>query len=134
MNEDGQISPLASPIIVWTATNPLGVEVALKRDTYEKHIIGEHSNDKMRQEAYPFVRDVISTPRFIYMDTSEPDKKRHRYIDIFPFPSLEKLYVLSVIVDADRTPNEVVTWIVKRSLNQEHTSGGIIYDSRSDSK
>jgi hypothetical protein len=32
-----------------------------------------------------------------------------------------------VVVDTDRIPYEVVTWTIKRSLNQEKLDGGIIY-------
>lgn len=44
-------------------------------------------------------------------------------------PELRHLLALVVVVDTDRDPQEVVTWMCKRSLKKEEITEGVIYDS-----
>ena len=52
---------------------------------------------------------------------------RYRYIDLFVSEKYKHISAMVVVVDTDRIPYEVVTWTIKRSLNQEKLDGGIIY-------
>lgn len=73
------------------------------------------------------VKSVISNPKCIYCDKAYDKNLRHRYIDLIVSQKHKKMLAMVVIVDTDRTPNEVVTWTIKRKLNQENLDGGIIY-------
>ncbi|MEW5321293.1 PBECR2 nuclease fold domain-containing protein [Geobacillus thermoleovorans] len=117
---------------LWVTKNPLDTEVALTVETYESHIIGDHQNDLSRELVLPYVKGVIEQPRFIYCDKDYEKNKRVRYTDQVYLEQFGKIQNLVIIVDTDRYPNEIVTWMVKSNTKQEiiKGKGGLIYDSR----
>ena len=121
--------------IIWSALDPLGNEVILKKDTYDYHICGE---PKRSEEEVSNLRAVlgdtkklIEKPRFIYKDINHIQNRRVRYLDTIYLEDLGAIRALVAVVDTDRTPYEVVTYMIKRDLKQENpTKDMIIYDSR----
>lgn len=117
---------------LWVVRNPLGTDVALKQSTYDTHIMDESRDEKERANlelVAQAAKSVITQPRFIYWEKNKY-KQRHRYIDLIAFEELLHIQSLVVVVDTDRSPHEIVTWMIKRSLKQEILKGGgIIYDS-----
>ncbi|WP_338826307.1 hypothetical protein MTBGP_11150 [Moorella thermoacetica] len=127
------VNQSGSPYL-WVVKSPISSAVALKRETYNLHVIADHCEDKTRALAYPYVRSVIETPRFIYLDPSHPTHDAVRYIDLIFLPEMQHIQALVVIVERDKEPNEVATWMVKTNLKQEMVQGGIIYDSRANNQ
>lgn len=115
--------------IRWEVTNPLGERVVLKQSTYEKHIVNDHSpRDAMyRQKIELQAQKAIINPQLIIAK-----EQRHEYHKIVRVPhtdNVDKIKHINVIVDADRTPNEVVTFIVSSSLRGTVEAGAIIYEN-----
>lgn len=81
-----------------------------------------------RKAAARFIGPVLRRPSKIYR---ESDKTEYlRYTGLVAVPELgERLKALVVTVDPTRDPHEVVTWIAKRNLEAEDTSGGLLYDA-----
>ncbi|OAK70106.1 hypothetical protein [Lederbergia galactosidilytica] len=119
---------------MWVTKNPLGEEVAVANETYETHIIGDHPDDKARELVNLHVKGVIEEPRYIYYDQKHEENKRIRYIDYVSLEEYNKIQSLVVVVDTDREPNEIVTWSVKSNTRQEKINGGVIYDSRKNTR
>ena len=120
---------------VWIVKTPLQSEVALTQKTKEEHIEGKHSNDIVRMQTFDMLPGIISQPRFIYLDQDYETNKRLRYCDTVSVSEIGHLQTLVVIVDTDREPHEVATWMVKSNSKQEKTGEGrILYDSRADKK
>ena len=120
---------------VWIVTTPIQSEVALTLATKEFHIEGEHCDDVVRMQAYDMLPEIIAQPRFIYQDQQHETNKRLHYCDLVVIPEVGHLSTLVVVVDTNREPNEVVTWMVKSNSKQEKTDEGrILYDSRADKK
>ncbi len=115
---------------MWVTKNPLGDDVAVADETYDSHIIGDHPDDHAREFVSTHVKGVIEEPRYIYYDQNHEENKRLKYIDYVNIEAYGKIQSLVVVVDTDRTPQEIVTWSVRSSTRQEKTSGGILYDSR----
>lgn len=117
----------------WVVKSPVH-EVCLKQETYDDHITDE--NTRTPEEIQHLidvgedVKMIVQNPRFIYKDNNYEENLRHRYVDFIYHDKFSHLQALVVVVDTDRDPHEVVTWTIKRSLNQE--KGGVIYDSRKD--
>lgn len=112
-------------------TDPIGNEVVLKTSTFDDHIIGSHSSgdSDIREKVLYFVPDVIENPDYIY--TNEESSGRNRYISLVSAEFMTHISALVVITDTDRTPHEVVTYNIKRKLNQEKIGKGrLIYDRR----
>ena len=115
----------------WVVSGPLG-PVALKQSTFDMHITDTTERSDAEISNLVLVIDaakgIVQIPRFIYYDE---DGIRHRYVDLISFPELNHLQGLVVVVDPDRDPHEVVTWMIKRDLKQER--GELIYDARAKS-
>lgn len=62
-------------------------------------------------------------------DSHYSDNQRVRYVDLSASESFGRIHALVVVVETDRDPQEVVTWIIKSNLRQELIPGGVIYDS-----
>lgn len=115
--------------IRWKETDPQGRTVILKQSTYEKHIIADHEQKdaSFRRKIEFQVRKTITNPQLIVAK-----KQRHEYHKIARIPyeeDKEKLKHINVIVDADRDPNEVVTFIASSSVRGTLETGSIIYES-----
>jgi len=118
----------------WVVHTPFHT-TALTSYTKEIHIEGKHKDDLARVRSYEKLRDVLQQPRFIYYDQTHRENGRIRYTDLVALPEYGHLQALVIIVDTDRDPNEVVTWMVKSNLSQEKIDEEtIIYDSRSNQK
>lgn len=120
---------------IWVVKNPLGTDVALKKSTYESHIQDETTRTEAGIKHLTLVADAVKStiiyPRFIYYDKDYDQNLRHRYIDLVAVEELLHIQALVVVVDTDRDPHEIVTWMIKRDLKKELLSGrGVIYDSR----
>ncbi|TCP22695.1 hypothetical protein EV207_13437 [Scopulibacillus darangshiensis] len=119
---------------IWVTENSQGTKVALTQDTFEKHVIADHVNDKARELSYDYVRGTIEFPRFIYKDQNHYKNQRVRYTEQVYIEEYGHIQNMVIVVDTDREPNEVATWMVKSSLKQEKINGGMIYDSRANTK
>lgn len=120
--------------IAWSVNSPLGNEVILKQSTFDNHIEGEEKRSEKEvanlQSVAKDVKRIVEKPRFIYCDANYDENKRCRYLDTVFMETSSAIRSLVVIVDTDRTPNEVVTWTIKRDLKQENTTKDrILYDS-----
>lgn len=120
---------------IWIIDTPIQSAVALTVETKETHIEGDHSDDLVRMQTFDMLPGIISQPRFIYLDQNHEQNKRLRYCDTVHVSEIGHLQTLVVVVDTDREPNEVVTWMVKSNTKQEKTGEGrILYDSRADQR
>lgn len=116
---------------LWVVRSPISSAVGLKRETYVHHVKADHQEDKTRELAYPYVQPTIESPRFIYYDPSHQIHNAVRYVDLVYIPEMQHIQAFIVVVERDKEPHEVATWMVKTSLKQEIVREGIIYDSRS---
>ena len=120
---------------LWIVKTPIKSQVALTVETKEIHIEGDHFDDLVRMQAFDMLPEIIAQPRFIYMDQQHETNQRLHYCDLVDIPELGHLSNLVVVVDTDREPNEVATWMVKSNSKQEKTGEGrILYDSRADQR
>ncbi len=69
----------------------------------------------------------IVAPRFIIKD--QRNSGRRKYLDLVDVPDETgvKIKTLTIVVD---DKNEVVTWILKRNINELVPEGGMIYDAQ----
>ena len=105
--------------IRWEVEDPKARKVILKQSTYEEHIDKDHTDEDAayRQNAEKQAKETIVNPQFIVRD--EEDNDRHVYYKIVTVPygnDRKRLRNMKVVVDTDRTPHEVVTWIVQSKL------------------
>lgn len=107
------------------------MDVGLREDKQGIHAIDDHPEDISRTLSYPHVLGVVEQPRFIYYDSNYEQNKRVKYSDQIYMEQYGHLQNLVVVVDTDREPHEVVTWMVKSNTKQEKM-GVVIYDSRAD--
>jgi hypothetical protein len=119
---------------LWVTENPQGTKVAVAEETLKVHVLGDHPSDKSRELSYPLVKEVIENPKYIYGDQNYEKNKRVRYSDQVYIKEYGHIQNLVVVVDTDREPNEVATWMVKSNTKQEKINGGVMYDSRSNTK
>ncbi len=118
--------------IRWEVEDPQGRQVILKLSTYEEHLIGDHEtrDAKIREETEHNAKQAIISPDIIIED----DALRHLYYNAIAISENEqshKIKILKVIVDSDRTPNEVVSWIPLRK-GDKVGGGAIIYERGKD--
>lgn len=116
---------------MWVTKNPQDENVSLTNQTYEIHVVGDHPKDEARVATYPNIQRIIEKPRYIYPDQNHAENKRVKYIDHVYIQEVGYIQNVVVVVDTDRQPHEVVTWMVKSSTKQEKFEGGVIYDSSS---
>ena len=118
--------------IRWKVTDPLGNEVILKESTFQEHILGDHQMEdaECRKIAEVQAKAVIQNPQLIIKD--EEDKNRHIFykIILMPYDGLKKrLMALRVVVDTDRTPHAIATWVIQSKLKYKLIEEWIIYAS-----
>ena len=118
--------------IRWRVTDPLGNEVILKESTYQEHIKKDHifSDAAYRQKAETLAREIIENPQLLILNK----KKLNRYVyyKIVTVPcenDTESLKILKIVVDTDRVPNEIVTWMLQNKLKDIIKKEWIIYAS-----
>ena len=116
--------------IRWKQKDPLGRTVILKESTFREHIESDHSpaDAKYRTELERAAQSVLKEPRFIVMDSK--NHGRDNYLDLAKAPAEDgsvMIKPMKVVVDKQREPHEVVTWIVQRKLS-EIAKEGIVYE------
>lgn len=109
----------------WEVTDPLGNKIFLKNSTYHEHILASHgTKDAMyRAQIEKEAQRTLTAPSLIVFDGM-----RHLYYRaIGIIDDILKIRTLKVVVETDRTPQEVVTWTVLRK--GDNIKGEIVYDS-----
>ena len=114
--------------ITWTITDPQKRNVVLKRSTLDKHIAGsDHDprDSEFRKKIMHQAQQTIVSPEFIIKENS---RNIYLSLGIMPYQeNLVKIKPLKVVVDADRNPNEVVTWLPLKKFSFTIESEAIIY-------
>lgn len=114
-----------------------GDKTVLTRECYEYHTAGpdrEAKDVETRIKAAKYIPCTVRWPDKVYKDTGHPDT-RARYIRLLADTSIsQRITALVVVVESSRRPKEIVTWLVKRSLKGENLTGGILYDSITDTE
>ena len=115
--------------IRWTVTDPLGKTIVLIEDQFIKHIIGDHENKDAlnRAKIERQVQKSIAAPRFIIKDQRNIDRRKYLDLVDIPYEAGVQIRTLTIVVDDN---NEVVTWILKRNINEDVFEGGMIYDAQ----
>jgi hypothetical protein len=119
----------------WIVKNPIGNEVALSTETFDAHIVDDPDRTDTEVEnliaVFDRVKEVVESPRYIYYDVNYDSNQRHRYMDVIDCEFIDHLTGLVCIVETDRNPHEIVTYMIKSNLKQEKIKErGVIYDSR----
>ena len=113
----------------WSVTDPLGNEVFLNEDRFTRHLIGDHeAKDALNRSLVENqVQKSIAAPRFIINDQNY--EGRRKYLDLVDVPEGEgiKIKTLTIVVEEN---HKVVTWILKRNINEFVPKEEIIYDSQ----
>ena len=118
--------------IIWTVTDPQDRKVVLKKSTFDFHIAGTDHDKKdrdFRKKIATQAKKTIAKPEFIIKE-----EQRNIYFSLVKVPHENdciKIKPMKVVVDADRIPNEIVTWTVMRKMNDTIKSEAIIYESKS---
>ena len=117
--------------IRWQVEDPQSRQVVLKQITYEKHVIEDHSDKDaiFRKNIESQVKNVIMNPDFIVAE--EPRNLYYKLVGIGAEKYI-KLKTMRVVVDADREPNEIVTWIPMSKVKGEVKAEAIIYERGKD--
>ena len=115
--------------IRWTVTDPLGKTIVLIEEQFIKHIIGDHENKDAlnRAKIERQVQKSIVDPRFIIKDQRNIDRRKYLDLVDIPYEAGVQIRTLTIVVDDN---NEVVTWILKRNINEDVFEGGMIYDAQ----
>lgn len=119
--------------IRWTVTDPQKRIVVCLDKTYLDHVEGDHSEKDagLRRKIESCVKETVKSPQYIY---EEFGSSRHLYYNVIAISeNVEKLKMklLKVVVDADREPNEVVTWTPLRKGDKVE-GGAMIYERGKD--
>lgn len=118
--------------IRWSVTDPLGNEVILKESTFQEHIRKDHkfSDSEYRQKAELKASETIKNPQMIIVNKEKSN--RHVYYKIVTMPcdeDRESLKIMKIVVDTDRKPNQIVTWILQSKLKDTIKEGWLEYAS-----
>lgn len=115
--------------IRWTVTDPLGKKIILIEEQFIKHIIGDHENKDAvnRAKIERQMQKSIVDPRFIIKDQRNIDRRKYLDLVDIPYEAGVQIITLTIVVDDN---NEVVTWILKRNINEDVVEGGMIYDAQ----
>jgi len=121
----------------WKKLDPRGRAVALKTSTLNEHIIGDHesADARGRMDAIGLAPLIAEAPRYIVKDLSSigSDRKREKYFDVRYIDATGKFSYVVLVVDTDRDPYEVVTWMIQRRMTDIVPKEGVLYDSAQDS-
>ena len=115
--------------IRWTVTDPLGNAVILYEERFARHLIADHKAKDAgnRASVEKQVQKSIANPRFIINDQNY--EGRRKYLDLVDVPEGDgfKIKTLTIVVENN---HKVVTWILKRNINEFVPKEEIIYDSQ----
>lgn len=121
-------------VILWSERDPLGNTVVLREDTVNYHILDtlHHSQGDVdfRRTILPHAPGVIKNPLLIVEDNNYNENKRICYVDELEVDGRAGSTCVTVSVDTDREPYEVVTIVPRRDM--KGLKGGIIYDANDD--
>lgn len=115
---------------IWSVKNPYGHDVILKEDTYNSHIIADHSkaDADFRKKMADTIPQIVKCPSYIIKDKEHDD--RYQYISAAKIPiddNKSKIKLITTIIETNRNPHEVVTWIAKRGF--DINEGDVVYDA-----
>ena len=116
--------------IRWEETDPQGQRVVLKASTLDEHIINAHDavDANYRLQAEEQAKRAIAHPHIIIRYPHLNDRRVYYKLILMPDKEgLPKVKSIRVVVDADREPNEVVTWVVESRLRGRAVEEWIIY-------
>ncbi|NLD95830.1 MAG: hypothetical protein GX635_01820 [Synergistaceae bacterium] len=117
----------------WKTRDPRGKTVVLKASTLNEHIIGDHDDADSggRIAASALVPLIAEAPRYIVKDLSPigSDRRREKYFDVRHIEATGKFSYVVLVVDTDREPYEVVTWMIQRRMTDIVPKEGVLYDS-----
>ena len=116
------------PYIIST-TDYEGRPTVLTNRCFQAHVSKWGDSDKdTRLKFVPRLARVIENPRVVIADPGHVG--RNRYIDlVWDAEVSDHLLTMVVVVDFTPSPQEIVTWMIKRRLSDEIITGGVIYDS-----
>ena len=120
----------SEPKIIWSVKNPYGHDVVLKEDTYNNHVIDDHNKTDadFRKKTADSIPNIVKHPSYIVKDKEHDDRYQYIAPAMIPINNEEsKIKLITTVVDTDRNPHEVVTWIPKKSLNVN--KGDVVYDA-----
>lgn len=115
----------------WSVMNPYGHEVVLRQETYDSHVVGDHDNSdaKMRKAIEEQAKIVIQSPSVIYEEEDHVGRYKYKGLITIPCDNNQmKLCGLLAIVDTDRTPHELVTWMAQNKVKDTLPEKGVVYD------
>ena len=113
----------------WMVVDPLGKTIKLNEAQFVRHILGAHEYKDAANRAMveSRVQKSIASPRFIIRDQNDIGRRKYLdLVDVFDGTGV-KIKTLTIVVDDS---DEVITWILKRSINDFLTEGGMIYDAQ----
>lgn len=118
------------------ATDPRGIEIIMKEQTWTEHIAPKHNEadeDRIKKNIQSpdlIIRNVKRNPN--KQDEYIVDETRQDYIGLFKYSTADgkqSLKVMKTIVQVDEDQTGfVVTNYILRNLNEIKLEGGIIYD------
>ena len=118
--------------IRWKVVDPLGNEIILKESTFQEHILGDHqmTDSEYRKRLENHVKNIIQNPQLIIEEKHK--NNRHIFYKIILMPHddvMKKLITLKVVVDTDRNPHQIVTWMIQSKLKYKLLEEWIIHAS-----
>ena len=117
--------------IRWQVTDPLGNEIVLRESTFQEHIDKDHNyaDAIYRKSAEMQVKNALVNPHLIF--TNRNINNRNVYCKLIPAKNLAsgeyRLKFLKVVVDTDREPNEIATWVAQSKVKEIVLEEWIIY-------
>lgn len=112
----------------WSTYDIFNRPIHLKQSTFNDHIMDENQRREFLGEENT-LKSIIESPRFICQDKEY--STREHYIDMCDLPELSGVYGVTIIVDHQYSPGDVVTAFAFKNIKKQiNSTGGIIYDSR----
>ena len=118
--------------IRWSISDPLGNKIVLKNSTFDEHILSDHTDEdsKIRQKLESSAIATLINPSLIAEDNQNNSRNIYYGVVALQYEEPElRVKMFKVVVEADRTPNEVVTWTVLRR-GDKIENGVILYGQR----
>lgn len=125
------MSKTENSVIRWQVEDPQNRQIILKQSTYEDHVDGDHApqDAAFRKKVETQVKNTVVSPDFIIADN--PRNLYYKLVGISN-EDVIKLKTMRVVVDTDRTPNEVVTWVPMSKSKDTFKAEAIIYERGKD--
>ena len=125
------MSKIENSVIRWQVKDPQNRQIILKQSTYKEHVDEDHApqDAAFRKKVETQVKNTVVSPDFIIADN--PRNLYYKLVGI-PNEDVIKLKTMRVVVDTDRTPNEVVTWVPMSKSKDTFKAEAIIYERGKD--